>query len=926
MSAMPLPSLSLMPIGDAPGGNATPPPTKPAREPFAWPTPPLPAYAQPQSQTEPEPCEVESRSGKQVAGQLTHFDPVQGVVRVLVPPERAALPMRLTQIRRIRLKRPIRPMAAESEADSGVKAMLAHLPRHAYVLYMADGLMLQGVTIGHVETVQGLFLFEPQDAAGTVSRCFVPRLAYQRHQIGEPIGAILAAQKAVAPELVERAAQVQQSQRKQRLGEWLLSHQLVTPEQLHEALDKQARVPTMRLGEALVALGFLSTTQLDDALQRHEADRQLPLGQLLLKSHLITTVQLQTALARKLGFPLVDVSCFPVELAALEALGHADARRLRVLPLMLRGGRLIVAMADASRSDVTDEVRGLAAIPVLPVLALEGALPAAIEAAYAGARKSRSRDGRGAVPAGQGDLSGPGQAAAAELDHAVSTLQRALQPTAPAAAPPVAPAQRQARPATPVAAPAATSPRRSEVSARTLPEITAKAVSGGQPPAATAAASATPGSASSRRIVDTGGAADGSTGCDAADAVLIRLVTDALERGANDIHIEARPGDLPLRVRMRRDDGLDSHQELSVALRSRLVARIKSLAGLDLAARRPQQGRLAFGRLAPAQPIDLRVTTIPTRAGLDDIVLRLPARLRVLPLDELGFSLPDQERLVRLFDRPGGLFLNVGPARSGRTTTMHALLAHLILPERRIWTAEERIELVQPELRQVEIDPRKGWGYEQALEAFRQADADVMMIDDLREPGAARIAVELAQSGRLVVAGLPARTVSEAISRLLDGGGVQPHDLADVLCGVHAQHLLRCICSHCRMSRSAREAEVQDWLELARLDLPGEAQPAACEALRRDWSERFGRNGRLRRYHSPGCPHCNHTGFRGRIAVHELLVPSRDLRRLIRASAPAWHVQRQATQDGLHSLHQDALEKMLAGLTAIEEVRCVASA
>jgi type II secretory ATPase GspE/PulE/Tfp pilus assembly ATPase PilB-like protein len=255
---------------------------------------------------------------------------------------------------------------------------------------------------------------------------------------------------------------------------------------------------------------------------------------------------------------------------------------------------------------------------------------------------------------------------------------------------------------------------------------------------------------------------------------------------------------------------------------------------------------------------------------------------------------------------------------------MHALLAHLTLPERRIWTAEERIDLLQPELRQVEINPAL-WGYTQALQAFRQADADIIMLDDLREPGAAREAVELAQSGRLVIAGLPGRSAAEALARLIESSGVSPHDLADALCGVHAQQLLRRICSHCRMSRAAKDSEVQEWLDAALPHVPGEAPPpAVVDAQQRDWVERYGRDGRLRRYHSPGCPRCNHSGYRSRSAVHELLLPSADLRRLIRASAPAWHLQRQAVRDGLRSLHQDALEKMLAGITTHDEVRSVA--
>jgi type II secretory ATPase GspE/PulE/Tfp pilus assembly ATPase PilB-like protein len=925
MTDLSLPSLSLVPIEDEPRGSSS---AGAQQEPFAWPTPPLAAYPLPMCQIEPEPCEVQGRTGNVVQGLMISFDPVQAMVRVQVPPERSPMRMRFAQLRRLVLSRPLVPITSVPMADPGAQALLGHHPSQPYTLHLVGGERIGGSTVGHVETVQGLFLFEPLDDAGTLQRSFVPSSTFERFEIGEPVGALLVQQQAVTPEQVEQTVQAQHKLRSRRIGEMLVARKLVTPDQLLAALDKQARMPIMRLGEALVSLGCLSASQLEEAVRQQDQARSQPLGQMLIEGGYINQAQLQLALARKLGFPVVDLAHFPVDRQILRSVPHALASRLKVLPLLRRGGRLVVAMEDTSRRDLIDEVSAVVGSEIAPALALPGSLPKAIEAAYARITEYRHQPGA-SRPAPFDD--NPVHTAAAQLDEALSGLQQQVvtgrsaaavprRSVEPAALEPVVIPRRRSSAAPVAAAPAAQAvPATPEASAP--PSAAASAVPIAVPMAAPVAAPVAEAAPTRSRSAAPRGHVPGP-----ADALLIDLVQDALARGASDIHLEMRPGDALVRVRMRRDERLEAHRELPVAARDGLLGLIESLAELSPPEQGlPRQGRLDMARLVPQQALDLRVTLIPTQAGLHDVMLRLPSRLRVLPLDELGFATHDLERLVRLLDRPSGLFLNAGPARSGRSSTMHALLAHLTLPERRIWTAEERIDLVQPELRQVEVRPQQGWGYEQALQAFRLADADVIMVDDIREPGAAREAVELAQAGRLVIAGLPARHAGEALARLVEGAGVRPHDLADALCGVHVQHLLRRVCNHCRMSRSAKDGEVQEWLESALHDLPGDPPASAAESLQRDWIERHGRDGRLRRYHSPGCPRCNHTGYRGRVAVHELLVPSRELRRLIRANAPAWHLQRQAAQDGLRSLHQDALEKMLAGITTHDEVRCVAT-
>ena len=228
-----------------------------------------------------------------------------------------------------------------------------------------------------------------------------------------------------------------------------------------------------------------------------------------------------------------------------------------------------------------------------------------------------------------------------------------------------------------------------------------------------------------------------------------------------------------------------------------------------------------------------------------------------------------------------------------------------------------------PGVRQIEVNPRVGHTHEQALRAVLSADADVVLIDTIPDAATARLAVEAAVSGRLVLASMPGRTASEAIQRLLDMD-VAPWSLGDALLGVHAQRLLRRLCSACRMSRSAKDPEIDEWIEGYFHGAAVEAAEAERAQLRASWLERYGRDGRLRRYQSAGCERCRESGYRGRVAVHELLVISRELRRLIRAGAPAWNLQRQGLVEGMRTMRQDAVEKMLAGLTSLDEVRSVA--
>ncbi|MDP4300987.1 GspE/PulE family protein [Leptothrix discophora] len=946
--------------------------------PYAWPTPPLAAYPQPTPSLEPEPCEIESRGGQLMMGLLVEFDVDEGQARVLLPPDKLPVALRFSQIRRITLKRSLAPLSAAMVADASGDAIgqvLGHRRSLTYTMHLQDGGRLSGRTVGHLDTPAGLFLFAPVDALGSVQRIFVPRAMLTQHSIGEPLGQMLVEQMATTSDELEQALAEQQAQRNRKLGEQLIARQLVTPEQLLAALDTQARMPTVRLGEALVQLSFITEAQLQQALDQQRAERAQPLGELLVQRGVVDVQHLRVALARKLGYPVVDVDRFPVEPSVAALLPLADARRLQVLPLMRRGGRLVVAMTDTSRHDLVTELERLTQAHIAPTLAGSGSLRNAIERAYGGAGDGIhfDLDDRDRANAEIVKRNLPAAVTRATrqrppADRAL-TAPMGLGSASPVQSPGRAPA-RSGRAAVTAAAPVEAAPERtidagiavpdldlsfndpvfndptaSATAVPTVPPVDAVidlAASPAADPAADPVAEVisepvlAPGPDANARSADPVEAttrptdpAELSQRARAAAArhespllqSLSNIVLDALARGASSVQIEAMGTDDKLQVRLRRHGRLEAHSELPATWRGPLLARIKALADLDISdTRKPQEGRLSFARLVPQHAIDLRVLTLPTHDGLEDVVLGLPARLKPFALEAIGLPTDDLARLRQLLDRPAGLILCAGPARSGRTTTLHAMLAHLNRPERRIWTLEERIERLQPGLRQMEVRAEEGQSMEVALRSLMNTDADVIMVGQIGDAATARLAVDAALRGRLVIAGMTARSAGDAVMRLIDQG-VPAWDLADALLGVHSQRLLRRLCNACRMSRTAKDSEVDDWVDGYFHGGAVEDAQADREALLKGWVERHGRDGRLRRYQSQGCERCGHTGVRGRIAVHELLTLSRDLRRLVRAGAPGWNLQRQAAHEGLHSLRQDALDKMVAGQISLDEVR-----
>jgi type II secretory ATPase GspE/PulE/Tfp pilus assembly ATPase PilB-like protein len=387
-----------------------------------------------------------------------------------------------------------------------------------------------------------------------------------------------------------------------------------------------------------------------------------------------------------------------------------------------------------------------------------------------------------------------------------------------------------------------------------------------------------------------------------------QIIIDAYRRGASDIHIEPNGRERTMSVRFRVDGDCSSYQDIPSAYRMPLVARFKIMAQLDVTERRkPQDGKIRF-RVGERQ-IELRVATIPTVNNNEDIVLRILAGSKPLPLDQMGLGARNLAELRRSIAKPHGLILCVGPTGSGKTTTLHSALGAINTVDMKIWTAEDPVEITQHGLRQVQVNAKIGFTFAAAMRAFLRADPDVIMVGEMRDPETAATAVEASLTGHLVFSTLHTNSAPETVTRLVDMG-LDPFSFSDALQAVIAQRLARALCKQCRVPHLATVGELA---ELA--DAYGKDQFQQLLARRDEM--------RVQLWTAPGCPACNKSGYKGRTGVHELLVSDDDMRRAIQRSAPVDEIRAAAIAGGMTTLLQDGIEKVLDGATDLKQVLAV---
>jgi type II secretory ATPase GspE/PulE/Tfp pilus assembly ATPase PilB-like protein len=642
------------------------------------------------------------------------------------------------------------------------------------------------------------------------------------------------------------------------IGQLLVDQKLASAESVDAALQKQASMRTQRFGEYLTEHRIVSQEQLAAALKQQRNEPVQKLGEVLVGLGYLTPTQLEDALsiaARNRSIPLGQI---------LQDMGVIDAEAMNGVMAKKMG----IPFIDLQKFRISPEA--LKRIPqavaqryqILPVAESENSLVVAIDNPMNMAKMEELRfvTGMKLVP----------------VIASTEDIRRALETS-------YGPAE---------------SARESKPAESNIEQL------------------------SSRLAAESGELDLDEQQAAQSDSTLVKLVNkiilDAVEQKASDIHIEANPTGKHMRIRFRKDGALVTYLEMPSHFRKAVVSRLKIMSQLDITERRkPQDGKIDFARFGPVK-VELRVATIPTANGLEDVVMRVLAAATPVPIDQLGLDTTALADIKRMIARPHGLFLVCGPTGSGKTTTLHSLLGFLNTADLKIWTAEDPIEITQPGLRQVQVNAKIGWTFATAMRAFMRADPDIIMVGEMRDAETAKTGVEASLTGHLVFSTLHTNSAPESVVRLLDLG-MDPFNFADALLGVLAQRLVRRLCANCRSAYMPAANELE---ELA-LEYCSETRGEPGKLLEQWRKDYGGANGRITLFRAAGCPECDRTGYKGRMGLHELLVADPAVKRLVQMRAPVAEIVSAALGKGMRTLKQDGIQKVLQGVTDMHQVRSV---
>jgi len=387
-----------------------------------------------------------------------------------------------------------------------------------------------------------------------------------------------------------------------------------------------------------------------------------------------------------------------------------------------------------------------------------------------------------------------------------------------------------------------------------------------------------------------------------------QILISAYRKNASDIHIEPSPMNKTTSIRFRIDGVCQDFLQVPITHVKAILSRIKIMSGLDIAEKRlPQDGKIKFNRKG-IKPFELRIVTIPTMGGYEDVVLRVLEEAGARKLEDVALNEKNLKIIKRVISKPTGLFLVVGPTGSGKTTTLHSALGYINKPGIKIWTAEDPVEITQPGLRQVQCHAKIGLDFAKIMRSFLRADPDVIMIGEMRDQETASIAVEASLTGHMVLSTLHTNSAPETIIRLLDMG-INPLNFSDAFQAVLAQRLARVLCKKCRKKYHPSDEDIyvikklygEEYFDSSGLDLTPDTVI----------------------YQADSCDNCHGTGYKGRIGIHELMEGTKEIKRMIKKKATSEELFIQASNQGMTTLTQDGIAKMLKGFTDLAEIQRV---
>ena len=653
----------------------------------------------------------------------------------------------------------------------------------------------------------------------------------------------------------------------EQIGEILVKDNIVSHEQIGEALEQQHNSRTKPIGEYLVSQKIVNIGQLESALKRQKAMPNLKLGEILIGENLVDELQLADALVEQkkerrkpLGEILIDKG-----IVSREQIQQALAKKLGIPFVNLQEFKVT--------PDVIHQIPASLAFKhkVIPLYHYEGKLAVALD-------NPMDWEALDALRFHTNKYIEPVIALTEEITWALQfyysseDILTAIEP---------------------------------ETQEGEEKSFDSNSLGG-----------------------DTFNAKEES---DVTDNIVVKIINkiimDAHQQGVSNIHIEPNPGNNKVVVRFRKDGTMAIYHKFPPQYRNALISRIKVMARLDISERRkPQDGKINFKQYGPAN-IELRIAILPTAGGLEDVVMRILSSGKKIPINALGLSSNNVDKLLVAISQPYGLFLVCGPTGSGKTTTLHSILGHLNDDERKIWTAEDPIEITQQGLRQVQVNPKIGLDFAAAMRAFLRADPDIIMVGEMRDAETAGVGIEASLTGHLVFSTLHTNTAAESVVRLLEMG-MDPFNFADALIGILSQRLAKTLCPSCKTPYHPHVHEVEQLAREYCADLiPAKSSEAEAKAILdqqiQEWQQSFGKNGKFTLYKAPGCSECNDTGYRGRIGLHELLIAAPRIKQMILEHSPAVELHKEALNNGMRTLKQDGIEKILRGYTDLPQIRTI---